>query len=772
MDQDSVHMVAASKVPMLKPGVKTTIAPATADEKAQRRLQKLISQLEIHGESISQEDVNQKFLRSLSLEWNTHTIVWRNKPEIDTLSLDDLYNNLKIYEPEVKRTSSSNTNTQNVTFVSSSNTSSTNRAVNTAHGVTTASTKAIVVNSTTIDNLNDAVICSFFASQTNSPQLNNEDLQQIHPDDLEEIDLRWQMAMLTIRARRFLKNTGRKFSMNDNETIGFDKSKVECYKFHKRGHFARECRAPRSQDTKHKESTRRTVPVETLASSTLVSCNGLGGLDSGEARLLVYKKNKSVYEEEIKLLKREIHLREVAITELRRKAKDPEDAEGVDCLPNNVIFKQLTLIGKVTEVPQPSDPTSVADEAVNEKMDDSLERDATTATSLDAEQDRAGQRRRRSRTHGHKRLYKVGLSARVESSKDEGLGEENASKQGRIVDIDANKDITLIRVTTAATTPAISIDEVTLAQALAELKHIKPKAKAKGIVFHEPEESTTTTTARIPKLKSQDKDYQLAERLQAKEQQELNDEEKAKLFMQLLEKRRKFFAAKRAEEKRNKPPTQAQQRKIMCTYLKNMEGKKLTDLKNKSFESIQKMFDRGFKRINTFVDYRTELVEESSKKVEEEVTEGSSKRAGTELKQESVKKQKIDDDKDTVELQQLVKIIPDEEEEKKTYYKIIRADESSKIYLVFNHMLKDFDREDVKTLWKLVKAKYGSTRPEGDYERVLWGDLKVMFEPHIEDEVWKMQQRYKVVRWTLFNSCGVHCLSLQFRHIYMLVEKR
>ncbi|GKD88396.1 hypothetical protein Tco_1363903 [Tanacetum coccineum] len=171
MDQDSAHMVDASKVPMLKlengnappvtkvvKGVETTIALTTAEEKAQRRLelkarstllmgipnehqlkfnsikdtksllqavekssevldqtfdrlQKLISQLEIHDESISQEDVNQKFLRSLSPEWNTRTIVWRNKPEIDTLSLDDLYNNLKIYEPEVKGTSSSSTNT-------------------------------------------------------------------------------------------------------------------------------------------------------------------------------------------------------------------------------------------------------------------------------------------------------------------------------------------------------------------------------------------------------------------------------------------------------------------------------------------------------------------------------------------------------------------------------------------------------------------------------------------------------------------------------------
>nr|GEW68536.1 hypothetical protein [Tanacetum cinerariifolium] len=93
-------------------------------------------------------------------------------------------------------------------------TDNTNEGVNTAHGVTTASTQATAVNSTTIDNLSDVVIYSFFEIQPNSPQLDNEDLQQIHPNDLEEIDLRWQMAMLTIREKRFLKNTRRKFSMN------------------------------------------------------------------------------------------------------------------------------------------------------------------------------------------------------------------------------------------------------------------------------------------------------------------------------------------------------------------------------------------------------------------------------------------------------------------------------------------------------------------------------------------------------------------------------
>ncbi|GJZ27025.1 ribonuclease H-like domain-containing protein [Tanacetum coccineum] len=456
MDQDSVHMVAASKVPMLKPGeyelwrmrmeqyiqmvdyslweviengnappitklvegVETIIAPSTAEEKAQRRLelkarstllmgipnehqlkfnsikdaksllqavekssevldqtydrfQKLVSQLEIHGESISQEDVNQKFLRSLSLEWNTHTIVWRNKPEIDTLSLVDLYNNLKIYELEVKGTSSSSTNTQNIAFVSSNNTSSTNGEVNTAHGVTTASTQATVVNSTTIDNLSDAVIYAFFASQPNNPHLDNEDLQQVNPDDLKEMDLRWHMAMLTMRASRFLKNTRRKLTMNGNETIGFVKSKVECYNCHKRGDFARECSAPRNQENMYRENT-KSMPVETTTSNALILCDGLGdydwsdqavegptnfalmaysstssnskvstdsncsssclenfkilkeqneqllkdlriskitaityktGLESVEARLLVYKKNESVYEEDIKLLK-------------------------------------------------------------------------------------------------------------------------------------------------------------------------------------------------------------------------------------------------------------------------------------------------------------------------------------------------------------------------------------------------------------------------------------------------------------------------------------
>ncbi|GJZ80498.1 ribonuclease H-like domain-containing protein [Tanacetum coccineum] len=176
----------------------------------------------MHDEVIPQEDINQKFLRSLSQEWTMHTIMWRNKLEIETLSLDDLFNNLKAYESEVKGTSSSTTNSHNVAFRSSSSTNSATRVVNTTQGVNTASIQGVTDSSTTVENLSDA-------------------------------------------------NTRRKMDMDNNERIGFDKSKVECFNCYKRGHFAWECRAPKNQDSRNREPTRRTVPIEETTSNALVS---------------------------------------------------------------------------------------------------------------------------------------------------------------------------------------------------------------------------------------------------------------------------------------------------------------------------------------------------------------------------------------------------------------------------------------------------------------------------------------------------------------------
>ncbi|GJZ99588.1 ribonuclease H-like domain-containing protein [Tanacetum coccineum] len=173
-------------------------------DKTYDRFQKLISQLEIHGEVISQEDANLKLLRSLPSAWNNIALIMRNKSDLDTLSMDDLYNNLK---------------------------------------------------------------------------LDYEDLEQIDADDIEEIDLKWQMAMLTMRVKRFIKKTGRKMDLDDRETVGFDRTKVECYNCHRRGYFARECRALRNQRNRNRDSPRRNAPVDTSTTNALVVQDWICGYD-------------------------------------------------------------------------------------------------------------------------------------------------------------------------------------------------------------------------------------------------------------------------------------------------------------------------------------------------------------------------------------------------------------------------------------------------------------------------------------------------------------
>nr|GEV78919.1 hypothetical protein [Tanacetum cinerariifolium] len=245
-----------------------------------------------------------------------------------------------------------------------------------------------------VDSLNNALIYSFFANQSTIPQLDNEDLKQIDVDDLEEMDLKWQMAMLTMRARRFLQKTGTNLGDNRPTSMCFDMSKVECYNCHKMGHFSKECRSPKdSRMNGATEPQRRTVPVETSTSNALVfKCDGVGsydwsyqaeeepanyalmafsslsyssdievpsyskacskayaqlhsqydkltddfcksqfdvisyqaGLESVEARLLVYKQNESVIEENIKLLNIEVQLRDTALVTLRQKLEKAE----------------------------------------------------------------------------------------------------------------------------------------------------------------------------------------------------------------------------------------------------------------------------------------------------------------------------------------------------------------------------------------------------------------------------------------------------------------
>nr|GEX16469.1 hypothetical protein [Tanacetum cinerariifolium] len=177
------------------------------------RFQTLLSQLEIHGVGVLHEDANHKFLRSLHSSWSQVALIMRTKPWLDTLSFDDLYNNLRVFECDVKGTTASSSNTQNVAFVSADNTSSTND-VSIAYSVSSSYVSKLQKEGSL--SYTDEVIYSFFANQSSAPQLDYDDLEQINDDDMKEMDLKWQVAMISMTIKKFHKRTGRKAKGNQD----------------------------------------------------------------------------------------------------------------------------------------------------------------------------------------------------------------------------------------------------------------------------------------------------------------------------------------------------------------------------------------------------------------------------------------------------------------------------------------------------------------------------------------------------------------------------
>ncbi|GJU70771.1 hypothetical protein Tco_1262176 [Tanacetum coccineum] len=327
-----------------------------------------------------------------------------------------------------------------------------------------------------------------------------------------------------------------------------------------------------------------------------------------------------------------------------------DDEEGTNCLPNATIFEELTRIGaKTTAWNEFSSIMSsiIIYLAINQKFNFSKYIFESMVKNLD--------------NAGKFLMYL--RSARIVSSDEASLSDqEDASKQGRkFHDIDADEDITLENVhdddimfdvsdlageeycqyNSRLVLATITEDDYYFGSALAKVEELRFKTRGKGILVEEP----------VKSIKKKDQirlDEELAFKLQAEEEQEERlAREKVEANVALTE-----------EE---------------MTFKAKIEDGKPKRLKSKSFANIQELFDKAFKRVNTFVDFRTELVE------------------GTEMEESSKK-----------------------------------AEESNAL-----------DREDLETLWKLVKAKHGYTRPEEGYERVLWGDLKTMFEHHVEDVVWR-----------------------------------
>ncbi|GJX64406.1 putative ribonuclease H-like domain-containing protein [Tanacetum coccineum] len=259
------------------------------------------------------KDLNSKFLSSLPPEGNTHVVVWMNKPEVETMSIDDLYNNFKIVEQKVKKFVGGSSGAQNLAFM------------------TTLSTN-----------------------------------KQIHEDDLEVMDLKWQLSLLSVRAKTYYQRTGKKIFINANDIAGYDKSKVECYNCHKLGHFAREYRAPRS---KEKEQVQTNMALTAFSDSEVYTdktcsktclknfktlkkqCDDLlvklneskfkvttykRGLATLEDQIITYKKNEVLFCKEIGVLKRDEACKDYEINVLKRYSAVPPPHPSIYNRPNKL----------------------------------------------------------------------------------------------------------------------------------------------------------------------------------------------------------------------------------------------------------------------------------------------------------------------------------------------------------------------------------------------------------------------------------------------------
>ncbi|GJX84035.1 uncharacterized mitochondrial protein-like protein [Tanacetum coccineum] len=260
--------------------------PVTAEEKknkkndvkarATKKTQKTLLKQEYENFSASSGESLDSILPP---KWNTHVVVWMNKPEVETMSIDDLYKNFKIIKQKVKKSVGTSRGAQNLAFMTAPTTSSTNDA-NTASPQVSAACPNVNAASPQVCSaiVSDNIVYAFMVENPNGSNVLHLDLEQIHEDDLEAIDLKWQLSLLSVRAKKYYQSIGKKIFINTNDTAGYDKSKVECIHLHKLGHFARECKAPRSKEGqfRNQDNTRKQGNNKDTSLKAMLAIDGVG----------------------------------------------------------------------------------------------------------------------------------------------------------------------------------------------------------------------------------------------------------------------------------------------------------------------------------------------------------------------------------------------------------------------------------------------------------------------------------------------------------------
>nr|GEU90464.1 hypothetical protein [Tanacetum cinerariifolium] len=721
-------------------------------DKAYDRFKKLISLLEVHGATVSNKDANQKFLRALPSSWNNIALIMRNKEGIDELDIDDLYNNIKVFEADIKGSSGSSSNSLNVAFLSAEDTNNINE-VNTANGVSTVAGHSSSGQASS-SSYTDDLMFSFFDSQSNSPQLDDKDLEQIDRDDLEEMDLKWQVVMLSMRV--------------------------------KRGHFVRKCRAPRNQENRNgdasqlsakdktgigygdqlSESDSEVLPSVFDSHSTdgddnptndrFKKCDGyhavpspltgnymppladlsFAGLDDSIYRPTTNKVSASI-SKGFMLLK--VYIAIGCHNSLYAQLQTFKPLS--NSLPTQTLIQFTHRSSKPATMFTPTFAKTHNLIAYLEKPTESEGFEQIIDFLYEKSVKYALTKKHKPKRKHTKELEVPPTESQAEHniplpspSHDTLPSGEDSLKLKELIDLCTNLsnkvldlESEVIDINSTYQEKIKKLESMVLSmldvndEELTGVEEVLEVAKAVKLIT----EVVTTAGVNVNDATVQDTPITVAEATKVIVEFSKPRKRKVKRSERLTDAIMKYQALKR------KPLIEAQSRRNMIVYLKNMAGYKMNYFKGMSYDEIRPLFEKHYNYNQAFLNEVNEGIKVPEKEVrqEKEVEVESSKREDESLEQEIAKKQKME--QETEELKKCLQIVLDDDDDVT--------------------MMKNFDRDDLESLWKIVRERFEKTKLKNYTDDYLLNTLKIMFEkPNIEANIFLLVEKmYPLTHFTL-----------------------